>query len=259
MYSFVADPQRATYRPGYRPPWIDKSYATQIALHPLPATQSARVVRSASSSVELPDSMVATILGREEGNPFYLEELTRIAVEHGVASSSIAIPDTVQGVLMARIDRLPENLKRMLQTASVLGREFSMRLLTTVWPQPDGLEAALAELKRLEFLYEQDRRRERTYVFKHALTQEVAYESVLTARRRALHEAAGEALEVLYPDRTEEHYEVIVHHYSRSGKTEEGLGLPRTREPQGGQSQRDAGSEALLRRRHRAPGRVAGL
>jgi predicted ATPase len=128
-----------TYRPGYRPPWIDKSYVTQIALRPLPATQSAWIVRSAAESVELSDNVVATILGRGEGNPFYLEELTRVAVEHGAATSPIAVPETVQGVLMARIDRLPDHLKRLIQTAAVLGREFSTGLLTAVWPEAEEL------------------------------------------------------------------------------------------------------------------------
>ena len=213
----------ATYRPGYRPPWIDKSYATQVALRPLLAAPSARIVHSAAESIELPDSVVAMILERGDGNPFHLEELTRIAVEHGAVTPSSAVPETVQGVLMARIDRLPEGLKRILQTASVLGREFSTRLLTTVWPEAEPVETSLAELMRLEFLYEQDRRAERAYVFKHALTQEVAYDSVLTPRRRALHEAAGQAIESLYPERTEEHCEVLAHHYSRSGNVDKAL------------------------------------
>lgn len=99
---------------------------------------------------------------------------------------------------MARIDRLPEEPKRLLQTASVLGREFSPRLLEAMWEGVEAPASLLVELKRLEFLYERTGAEPPFYVFKHALTQEVAYASLLTTRRRALHAAAGQALETLY-------------------------------------------------------------
>ena len=94
------------------------------------------------------------IIDKAEGNPFFLEELTRAVIEHGDLQDDMAIPDTIQGVLRARIDRLPEAHKRLLQTASVLGREFAPRLLKAMWEGTGSLEPLLAELKRLEFLYE---------------------------------------------------------------------------------------------------------
>ncbi len=208
-----------TYRPGYRPPWIEKSYASQLALRPLSLADSLSLLHSVVQRQRLPDALGRTILERAEGNPFFLEELTRAVVEDGEHAERLELPDTVQAVLMARIDRLPDEPKRLLQTASVLGREFSSRLLGVIWEGPSSLEPHLRELKRLEFLYEQTSGEEPVYVFKHALTQEVAYASLLTPHRQALHAAAGRALEELYADRLEVVYDRLAYHYSKAAET----------------------------------------
>ncbi len=205
----------STYRAGYRPPWIEKSYATQIALRPLLPQDSLTVVHSAVQT-QVPGPLAQAILEKAEGNPFFLEELTRAVVERGDSRPAIEIPDTVQGVLMARIDRLHEDTKRVLQTASVLGRRIPTRLLEAVWDGPGLVDPHLRELKRLEFLYELGGTEEPTYLFKHALTQEVAYESLLIPHRHALHAAAGRALEALYADRLEQVYDRLAYHYSKS-------------------------------------------
>src|SRR4030095_8806402 len=132
-------------------------------------------------------------------------------------------PDTIQGVLSARIDRLPEAHKRLLQTASVLGREFTPRLLQALWEETTPLESLLMDLKRLEFLYERARGEEPVYVFKHALTQDVTYDSLLTTRRQVLHAAAGHALERLYPDWLVERSEELARHYTEAGITEKAV------------------------------------
>jgi predicted ATPase len=163
------------------------------------------------------------IIQKAEDNPFFLEELTRAVIEHGDTPASIDVPDTIQGVLSARIDRLPETHKRLLQTASVLGREFAPRLLQALWEEPTPLEALLMDLKRLEFLYERARGEEPVYVFKHALTQDVTYDSLLTTRRQVLHAAAGHALERLYPDRLAERSEELARHYTEAGLTEKAV------------------------------------
>lgn len=206
----------ATYRPGYRQPWIDKSYATQISLQSLRPHDGKSVIRSISRKDKLPVSMEQLILDKAEGNPFFLEELTRAVIEHADTKTEINVPDTVQGVLMARIDRLPEEPKGLLQTASVLGREFSARLLKAIWDRPETLEAGLNGLRQLEFLYERIGSEGMQYVFKHALTQDVAYESLLTSRRTALHAAAGRALESLYVNRLEEVYDRLAYHYAKT-------------------------------------------
>jgi predicted ATPase len=212
-----------TYRPGYRPPWVEKSYATQVSLHTLPQHHAVTVVHSTSQQQELPQHLERVIIEKAEGNPFFLEELTRAVIEHGDLQTDVAVPDTIQGVLMARIDRLPEEHKRLLQTASVLGRAFAPRLLQALWEEPTPLEALLLDLKRLEFLYERARGERPLYVFKHALTQEVAYDSLLTTRRQMLHAAAGHALEQLYPDWLVERSEELAHHYTEAGLTEKAV------------------------------------
>jgi class 3 adenylate cyclase len=180
-----------TYRPGYRPPWIEKSYATQLSLQNLVAQDALTVVHSTSQQHALPGHLEQAIIDKAQGNPFFLEELTRAVMEHGDSAAN-EVPDTIQGVLSARIDRLPETHKRLLQTAAVLGREFSPRLLAAIWEGADSLAPLFLELQRLEFLFERTGVDEPTYVFKHALTQDVAYASLLTGaasgvtrRRRA--------------------------------------------------------------------------
>jgi class 3 adenylate cyclase/tetratricopeptide (TPR) repeat protein len=203
-----------TYRPGYRPPWMDRSFATQITLRPLIRRDSLSVMQSVLKSDQLSSALSETILNRAEGNPFFLEELALAVGAHREPGHTI--PNTVQGVIMARIDRLSEDTRRLVQTASVLGREFPLTLLDRVWDGVGTLHPHLLELKRLELVYERAAADEPVYVFKHALTQDVAYEGLLTNRRQALHGAAGRALEELYSDRLEEIYGPLAYHYARS-------------------------------------------
>jgi tetratricopeptide (TPR) repeat protein len=202
----------STYRPGYRPPWGEKSYATQVALRPLGPRDGLVVVRSVAPRERLSDPLAQVILAKAEGNPFFLEELTRAVVEQEELPAEVAVPDTIQGVLLARMDRLPDATKRLLQTASVLGRGFSVRLLRALWEGPGVLESLLGDLQRLEFVYAHPDAEEPGYVFKHVLTQEVAYGSLLHARRRALHTRIVEAIETLYADRLAEQVEQLARH-----------------------------------------------
>ena len=202
----------ANYRPGYDPPWSGKSFATQLALRPLGEGESRKLVDFAAS---VPDDIADAIVARGEGNPFFLEELTRAATEQ--REDAVApVPTTVQDVLAARIDRLGEASKRAVQTASVLGREFTLPLLAALWDDGSDLKTQLQELKRLELLFERRLGETQTFVFKHALTQEVAYDSLLESRRREVHGRAGRAIEELYADRLDEQYELLAYHYARS-------------------------------------------
>jgi transcriptional regulator with AAA-type ATPase domain/tetratricopeptide (TPR) repeat protein len=205
-----------TYRPGYRPAWIEKSYATQIALQPLALADGASIVRSMLESAEPPAAITAAIVAKAEGNPLFLEELALAVGEQDGGAGTLRIPDTLQEVLSSRIQRLSEDPRRVLQAAAVLGREFSLRLLAELWQEPGGLEPHLVDLRRLEFVYEKSGAEEPAYVFRHALTQEVAYQSLAPTRRRMLHAAAARALEVQYADRLEEVYDRLAHHYARA-------------------------------------------
>ncbi|HEV7516263.1 MAG TPA: AAA family ATPase, partial [Thermoanaerobaculia bacterium] len=193
-----------TYRAGYSPRWMDKSYATQINMRRLSAEESRTVVAALLKRSRLPEEVASAVLAKAEGNPLYLEELTRSLIEQG---PDAAVPDTVQGLLTARIDRLPAEHKRLLQTASVLGREVPGDLLQAIWDRPSRLEPLLLDLKRWEFLHEIPAAERHAYSFHHALIQEVAYQTLLTSRRQALHAAAGRALEQLYAGRLEKVYD----------------------------------------------------
>jgi DNA-binding NtrC family response regulator/tetratricopeptide (TPR) repeat protein len=204
-----------TYRPGYRPRWLEKSYATQVALSPLAPEESAVIVRAILSRAA-PDDLVQRLVEKAEGNPFFLEELARIVDEQGDLPPEGPVPDTIEDVLLARIDRLPDAPRRLLEAAAVLGREVSPRLLGAVWEGPGDLDTPLRELRRLEFLYDRPGGDEPVYVFKHALTREVARESLPAARRQALHAAAGRAVEALYPDRLDEVADRLAYHYAKA-------------------------------------------
>jgi predicted ATPase len=212
-----------TYRPGYQPPWIGRSYVTQIALPRLTPADSLTVVHSIGQQDALPQSVARTILEKADGNPLFLEELTRVIVTQGGLRPDTTVPDTLQGVLMARIDRLPDACKRLLQTAAILGRTFAASLLQAIWDESADLDAGLHDLKRLEFLYEEHDAAESLYVFKHALTQEAAYDSLLASRRRRLHAAAARALEQVYGARLEDAYDRLAYHYSRAEDAEKAV------------------------------------
>ena len=202
-----------TYRPGYSPRWTGKSFTSQLALRPLSPTASEMIVTSMLDRGD--PAATAAITERGEGNPFFLEELARATRGQAAGEEGAAVPETVQQVLAARIDRLAADQKAALQVAAVLGRELSLDLAEEIWDGDAPLEAQVQELKRLEFLRERHGRDERTFVFKHALTREVAYDGMLQARRRELHGRAGAALEHSQTNRFE-YCEMVAYHYSHS-------------------------------------------
>jgi len=158
----------ATYRPGYQPPWIDKSYAGQTPLQPLSRDDSMQMVRSVLRAEHLVDLVTQEIVAKADGNPFFLEQLALHAGEARDLRSDLMVPNTIHDVVMARIDRLPEETKRLLQTAAVIGREFPLRLLKAVWHGSGAIEDQLRELSRLEFVYERVETEGTVYVFRHA-------------------------------------------------------------------------------------------
>jgi tetratricopeptide (TPR) repeat protein len=160
-----------------------------------------------------------------------MEELTHSLLENGSIQvkeqqyvltqtpSELQIPDTIQGIIAARIDRLEENLKRIMQVASVIGREFAFKILQAISGMREDLKSQLMNLQGLEFIYEKSLFPELEYIFKHALTQEVAYNSLLLRRRKEIHERIGKAMEELYPERLEEFYEMLAYHYGRADES----------------------------------------
>jgi class 3 adenylate cyclase/tetratricopeptide (TPR) repeat protein len=214
-----------TYRSGYQPRWMDRSYATQIALRRLTPRDSRTVVDAVLRRSQLPEELARAILDKAEGNPFFLEELTRSLLERQ-SVGDVSVPDTIHGVLIARIDRLPEEHKRLLQTASVMGRELRLDLLQAIWDQKTPLAPVLADLKRWEFLYEAPESapgESPACFFKHALTQEAVYQSLLSGRRHALHGAIVRALEALHAERLQDVYDNLAYHAPRADEPEKAV------------------------------------
>jgi class 3 adenylate cyclase/tetratricopeptide (TPR) repeat protein len=220
------------YRPEYTHQWGSKSYYGQIGVDHLPASTSAELVQAILREGEVEPGLRDLIVVRAGGNPLFMEEFAHTLMENGsiqkkdneylltIKASEIQIPDTIQGIIAARMDRLEDNLKSTIQVASVIGRDFTYRILQTITGMREELKAYLLNLQSLEFIYEKNLFPELEYVFKHALTQEVAYNSLLLKRRKDIHEKIGKAIETLYPDRLEEFYEMLAHHYLRSKNLE---------------------------------------
>jgi class 3 adenylate cyclase/DNA-binding winged helix-turn-helix (wHTH) protein/tetratricopeptide (TPR) repeat protein len=206
----------ATYRPGYQPPWLGHSAATQMALPRLSPRDSRAVLQSVPQAAQLPGPVQEAIVAKAAGNPFFVEELTSAAVEHGDHAGPLPLPDTIEAVLAARLDRLPPEEKRLLQTVAVIGTEVPVPLLQAIAELPEAaLHGALAHLQAAEFLYETRLLPDLVYTFKHALTHEVAYSSLLQERRRALHARIVEALETLLDDQWAEQADRLAHHALR--------------------------------------------
>jgi class 3 adenylate cyclase/tetratricopeptide (TPR) repeat protein len=220
--------QILTYRTGYVHPFGERTYHTRIALDSLSSADSVEMSRSILSTQYLPEELNSLIVQKAEGNPFFVEEVVkslqetggiRQAGDHYVLNrrlDEIFVPDTIQDVIMARIDRLAEAPKKTLQLASVIGREFTRRLVDRLAEIRERTEDFLRELKAIELIYEKSLFPELAYMFKHALTHDVAYNSLLMQRRREIHRLVGLAIEELYADRLAEQYEVIAHHFSKA-------------------------------------------
>jgi tetratricopeptide (TPR) repeat protein len=210
-----------TYRPGYRPSWLGRSYASQIGLDRLTATDSLEVVHSVVPEQELAPGLAQMIVTRADGVPFFLEELARAVADHPELRSDVMVPDTIQGVLEARLDRLPDAEKQLLQVASVIGKDVPVSLLQAVAGVPEeSLRSSLSRLQTTEFIYLRKVSPAEEYTFKHALTHDVIYESLLAPRRQALHGIVARNIEDLYPDQLEEQAVVLAYHYSRSNDRE---------------------------------------
>jgi DNA-binding CsgD family transcriptional regulator len=215
-----------TFRPGSRPAWLELSHATQIALSRLGPADALHIVQAAGDRENMSEALGRAILSKADGNPFFLEELALATTETSDLSAS-AVPETVEGVLLARVDRLPEVTRRVLQTAAVLGRSFPSRMLETVWAGPGSPRHHLGLLCREEFLVEAIIDGLPGFEFKHALTQDVAYQSLPATRRQALHEAAGLSLEALYAGRVDEAYGLLAHHWSHTDDAVRAVGYLR--------------------------------
>jgi class 3 adenylate cyclase/tetratricopeptide (TPR) repeat protein len=227
------------------PCWRIKQVATQsyhhrhtdLWLEPLSPAESASLVGNLLQIEDLPQGLRARILGHAEGNPFYVEEILRALIDGGTivydeaaghwgATRDIAdipVPDTLRGVLTARIDRLPGAARHVLQLASVVGRNFERCVLEGISQRGRDLDEDLVALQRAQIIRQRARLPEAAYIFKHQLTQEAAYDSLLRRKRRDLHRRVAQALERLYPERVEEQLGLLAHHWERAGEAERAI------------------------------------
>jgi len=241
------------YRPEYRHDWGTRASFTQIRLEPLKRESADEMLAGMLGNDPSVAPLRKLILDKSDATPFFIEEMVQTLFEEGVVTrngvvratrsiTEINLPPTVNGVLAARIDRLAANEKELLQTLAVIGDEFALRLVREVVKIPsDDLDSMLTRLQEAEFIYEQPAKDDIQYHFKHALTREVAYNSILTERRKVLRERAGLALESLHASRLDDHLEKLAYHYSHSdnvGKAIEYL--------------KRAGKQAMLRSAHLA-------
>jgi class 3 adenylate cyclase/tetratricopeptide (TPR) repeat protein len=215
-----------TYRPDFVHTWGGKSYHNQVNLNRLPNRETLSMVANLLGTEKIHSDLEDLILEKTEGVPLFIEEFVKSLTDLKIIEEKdqrycltkdikkVTIPSTIQEVIMARVDSLPEAAKEVLQTGSVIEREFTYELIkrATVLPERELL-SNLSVLKDSELLYERGIYPESIYIFKHALTRDVVYDSILKSNKKRLHAKIGNEVESLYADRIEEQYELLAHHY----------------------------------------------
>ena len=218
-----------TFRPDFRPPWTGRAHLTQVTLNRLPRRQAAEMTGRVARGKALPTEVVAQVVAKTDRVPLFVEELTKMVLESGLLQEQaegyeltgplppLAIPATLHDSLMARLDRLAA-VKGLAQLGATLGREFSYELLQAVAPWDEGtLQRGLQQLVAAEFLYQQGLPPQATYLFKHALIQEAAYQSLLKSTRQRHHQRIAQVVEVRFPELCDTQPELLAHHYTEAG------------------------------------------
>ena len=224
-----------TYRPEYRHRFPERSFVTHLTLQHLTDSESLEMASQVLTVSRLPDELRDLVLTKAEGDPFFVEEMIKSLLETSAIAhhsgnceavqtlSWTEVPDTIQDVILSRIDRLEESPRKALQLASVIGREFAVALLETIADLSEPLAESLRKLKGLELIYERSVFPEHTCIFKHALTQEVAYNSLLLQRRKELHCLVAAAMEEIYASRLPDSYGLLAYHYQRGEEWDRAL------------------------------------
>ena len=228
---------------------------TELVLRELTPQQSARLVESLLRIENLPPSMKELILNKSQGNPFFVEEVIRSLIDRELVYqegedwkareeiSDLDVPDMIQNLVLARVDRLEADSKNVLEYASVIGPLFKYRLLEHLVEKNGDLEGYLSELKERDLVYEERTVPEVEYAFKHVLTQEATYQSILERRRRGFHKQVAEGIENLYGEQIEEHLEELAYHYSKSDEVGKAVGYLLKA---GGKAARNFANEAAI-------------
>src|SRR5215470_10533670 len=224
-----------TCRPDFSPPWTGRAHLTQVTVPRLPRRQAVEVLRQVAHGKVLPPEVVEQIVAKTDGVPLFMEELTKMVLESGLLQERderyaltgplhpLAIPATLHDSLMARLDRLAA-VKALAQLGATLGREFSYALLRAVAPwEEEIVHQGLHQLVEAEFLYQQVGPPQATYTFKHALIQDVAYQSLLRRTRQQYHQRIAQVLEAQFPETIATQPEIVAQHYTAAGCTEQAV------------------------------------
>ncbi len=224
-----------TGRPEFQPTWPGHAHITRLTLNRLDRRQGAAIVADLAGDKSLPDEVLDEIVAKSDGVPLFVEELTKTVLESDLLTDTgerymltgqlppLAIPSTLQDSLMARLDRLAP-VKEVAQIGAAIGREFGHQLLAAISPQDENqLEEALARLVESELIFRRGTGLETRYIFKHALIQDTAYASLLKSRRQELHRRIAAAIEKLTPESMESKPEILAHHYTEAGVTEQAI------------------------------------
>jgi len=224
-----------TFRPEFTPPWGTRSYLSQITLGRLDRPQVGAMVARVTGDKALPPEVLRQVVAKTDGVPLFVEELTKMVLESGLLTTvddhyeltgplpPLAIPSTLQDSLMARLDRLAA-IREIAQLGATLGREFSYDLIHAVGRMDEEtLQSGLRKLVEAELIYQRGSPPQATYVFKHALIQDTAYQSLLKSRRQQYHQQIAQALEEQFPETKETHPELVAHHYTEAGLGEQAI------------------------------------
>ena len=224
-----------TFRPEFMPPWPARSHLTPLTLNRLERTQVEALVTRLAGGKRLPPEVVAYIVTHADGVPLYVEELTKALLESTLLQeqpehyrltgplTDVAIPATLQDALMARLDRLP-TVREVAQLGAVLGREFAYEMLHALaGVEESTLQDGLAQLVGAELLYQRGRPPRATYIFKHAMVQEAAYQSLLRRTRQHYHQQVAELMETRFPDLVQTEPELVAHHYTEAGSPSQAI------------------------------------
>jgi TOMM system kinase/cyclase fusion protein len=225
-----------TFRPDFSPPWTGRAHCTQVTMSRLPRHQAVEIIRQVAHGRTLPSEVVEQIVAKTDGVPLFVEELTKMVLESGLLQEreeryelsgplpALAIPTTLHDSLMARLDRLGA-VKNMAQLGATLGREFPYALLQAVAPWDEvTLQRGLQQLVETEFLYQRGVPPQATYLFKHALIQDAAYQSLLRSTRQQYHQRIAHILEQQFPETVETQPELMAHHCTEAGDTVQAIG-----------------------------------
>ena len=224
-----------TFRPEFTPPWGSRSHVTQITLNRLPQRLASAMMARITGGKELPQEVATQIATKSDGVPLFVEELTRMVIESGLLREAdghyelsgplpaLAIPSTLQDSLTARLDRL-SSVRESAQLAAILGREFNYELIRAVSPLDDAnLAQHLEQLVTSEFLYQRGVLPKPSYIFKHALIQDAAYNSLLISRRQQYHQQVAQIMEQRLPEVVETQPELVAHHFTEAGFNQQAI------------------------------------